>query len=133
MTLSPVETVTKVYQQELSLCKIIWHKNATCNGILPEDAKARLGKGRISEIQYSSDGAVSCCCDVVSVFGSMIQQHIKRFALLTAHTSAGQLPCLQSGWTHPLRVVARMAPFYYGIEAQVPKKCSPGVRNRSQT
>ena len=99
---------------------------------LPEDAKARLGKGRISEIQYASDGALLVVATGIGIwiYDTTTYQEV---ALLTAHTSAvnSALPSVRMDTS--LRVVARMAPFYYGIEAQVPKKCSPGVRNRSQT
>ena len=42
---------------------------------LPDGAKARLGKGWISEIEYSPDGSRS---PVVSVFGSTIRRPVKR-------------------------------------------------------
>ena len=54
---------------------------------LPEDAKARLGKGRISEIQYSSDGAILVVATGVGIwlYDTTTYQEI---GLLTAHTSA---------------------------------------------
>ena len=54
---------------------------------LPEDAKARLGKGKISEIQYSSDGALLVVATGIGIwiYDTTTYQEI---ALLTAHTSA---------------------------------------------
>ena len=54
---------------------------------LPEDAKARLGKGRISEIQYSSDGALLVVATGIGIwlYDTTTYQEV---ALLTAHTSA---------------------------------------------
>ena len=99
---------------------------------LPEDAKARLGKGKISEIQYSSDGALLV---VATGIGIWLYDTTTSQEVATSHSTyeCSQVPCVQSGWKPSLRVAATMAPFYCGIEAQVPKKCSPGARNRSQT
>jgi len=54
---------------------------------LPEDAKARLGKGNISEIQYSSDGAILVVATGIGIwlYDTTTYQEI---GLLTAHTSA---------------------------------------------
>ena len=54
---------------------------------LPEDAKARLGKGKISEIQYSSDGAILVVATGIGIwlYDTTTYQEI---GLLTAHTSA---------------------------------------------
>ena len=54
---------------------------------LPEDAKARLGKGKISEIQYSSDGAILVVATGIGIwlYDTTTYQEV---ALLTAHTSA---------------------------------------------
>ena len=54
---------------------------------LPEDAKARLGKGKISEIQYSSDGALLVVATGIGIwlYDTTAYQEV---ALLTAHTSA---------------------------------------------
>ena len=54
---------------------------------LPEDAKARLGKGKISEIQYSSDGALLVVATGIGIwiYDTTTYQEV---ALLTAHTSA---------------------------------------------
>ena len=54
---------------------------------LPEDAKARLGKGRISEIQYASDGALLVVATGIGIwiYDTTTYQEV---ALLTAHTSA---------------------------------------------
>ena len=54
---------------------------------LPEDAKARLGKGKINEIQYSSDGAILVVATGIGIwiYDATTYQEI---GLLTAHTSA---------------------------------------------
>ena len=54
---------------------------------LPEDAKARLGKGKISEIQYSSDGAILVVATGIGIwlYDTTTYQEV---ALLTTHTSA---------------------------------------------
>ena len=58
---------------------------------LPEDAKARLGKGKINEIQYSSDGAILVVATGIGIwiYDTTTYQEI---ALLTAHTS--EVKCL---------------------------------------
>ena len=58
---------------------------------LPEDAKARLGKGKINEIQYSSDGAILVVATGIGIwlYDPTTYQEI---ALLTAHTS--EVNCL---------------------------------------
>ena len=54
---------------------------------LPEDAKARLGKGKIKEIQYSSDGTILVVATGIGIwlYDTTTYQEI---GLLTAHTSA---------------------------------------------
>ncbi|MDE0400033.1 MAG: sigma-70 family RNA polymerase sigma factor [Candidatus Poribacteria bacterium] len=54
---------------------------------LPEDAKARLGKGKISEIQYSSDGTLLVVATGIGIwiYDTTTYQEV---ALLTTHTSA---------------------------------------------
>ncbi len=54
---------------------------------LPEGAKARLGKGKIREIQYSSDGAILVVATGIGIwlYDTTTYQEI---GLLTAHTSA---------------------------------------------
>ena len=54
---------------------------------LPEDAKARLGKGKINEIRYSSDGAILVVATGIGIwlYDTTTYQEI---GLLTAHTSA---------------------------------------------
>ena len=58
---------------------------------LPEDAKARLGKGEIREIQYSSDGAILVVATGIGIwiYDTTTYQEI---GLLTAHTS--EVKCL---------------------------------------
>ena len=53
---------------------------------LPENAKARLGKGKIREIQYSSDGAILVVATGIGIwlYDTTTYQEI---GLLTAHTS----------------------------------------------
>ena len=54
---------------------------------LPEDAKARLGKGKINEIQYASDGTILVVATGIGIwlYDTATYQEI---GLLTAHTSA---------------------------------------------
>ena len=54
---------------------------------LPEDAKARFGKGQINEIQYSSDGAILVVATGIGIwlYDTTTYQEV---ALLTTHTSA---------------------------------------------
>ena len=54
---------------------------------LPEDAKARLGKGKINEIQYSSDGSILVVATGIGIwlYDATTYQEI---GLLTAHASA---------------------------------------------
>ena len=54
---------------------------------LPEDAKARLGKGKINEIQYSSDGAILVVATGIGIWIYDATTY-QEAALLTAHTSA---------------------------------------------
>ena len=58
---------------------------------LPEDAKTRLGKGKIYEIQYSSDGAILVVATGIGIwlYDTTTYQEI---GLLTAHTS--EVNCL---------------------------------------
>ena len=58
---------------------------------LPEDAEARLGKGTIREIQYSSDGAILVVATGIGIwiYDTTTYQEV---ALLTAHTS--EVKCL---------------------------------------
>ena len=58
---------------------------------LPENAKARLGKGKIREIQYSSDGAILVVATGIGIwlYDTTTYQEI---ALLTAHTSEVNCP-----------------------------------------
>ncbi len=58
---------------------------------LPEDAKARFGKGTIREIQYSSDGALLVVATGIGIwiYDTTTYQEV---ALLTAHTS--EVKCL---------------------------------------
>ncbi len=54
---------------------------------LPEDAKTRIGKGKISEIQYSSDGTILVVATGIGIwlYDTTTYQEV---ALLTTHTSA---------------------------------------------
>ena len=72
-------TGTKSMQNNIAQESMQWN--------LPEDAKARLGKGRISEIQYSSDGALLVVATGIGIwlYDTTTYQEV---ALLTAHTSA---------------------------------------------
>ena len=58
---------------------------------LPEDAKARLGKGKINEIRYASDGAILVVATGIGIwlYDTTTYQEV---ALLTAHTS--EVNCL---------------------------------------
>ncbi len=58
---------------------------------LPEAAKARLGKGKINEIRYSSDGAILVVATGIGIwlYDPTTYQEI---ALLTAHTSEVNCP-----------------------------------------
>ena len=53
---------------------------------LPEGAKARLGKGRISEIQYSPDGTRVAVASSIGIWLYDTATH-QEVALLTGHTS----------------------------------------------
>ena len=72
-------TGTKSMKNNTAQESMQWH--------LPEDAKARLGKGKISEIQYSSDGALLIVATGIGIwiYDTTTYQEV---ALLTAHTSA---------------------------------------------
>ena len=72
-------TGTKSMKNNTAQEAMQWH--------LPEDAKARLGKGKINEIQYSSDGAILVVATGIGIwlYDTTTYQEI---ALLTAHTSA---------------------------------------------
>ncbi len=54
---------------------------------LPEDAKARLGKGRINQIQYSPDGTILAVASNIGIWFYDTKTH-QEIALLTEHTSA---------------------------------------------
>ncbi|MDE0635888.1 MAG: sigma-70 family RNA polymerase sigma factor [Candidatus Poribacteria bacterium] len=54
---------------------------------LPEDAKARLGKGHIDEIQYSPDGTILAVASGIGIWLYDTTTH-QEVALLTEHTSA---------------------------------------------
>jgi len=54
---------------------------------LPEDAKARIGKGRINEIQYSPDGTILAVASGIGFWLYDTTTH-QEVALLTEHTSA---------------------------------------------
>ena len=58
---------------------------------LPEDTKARLGKGKIREIQYSSDGAILVVATGIGIWIYDTTTY-REVALLTAHTS--EVNCL---------------------------------------
>ena len=72
-------TGTKSMKNNTAQEAMQWH--------LPEDAKARLGKGKINEIQYSSDGAILVVATGIGIwlYDATTYQEI---GLLTAHTSA---------------------------------------------
>ena len=72
-------TGTKSMKNNTAQESMQWH--------LPEDAKARLGKGNISEIRYSSDGALLVVATGIGIwiYDTTTYQEV---ALLTAHTSA---------------------------------------------
>ncbi len=72
-------TGTKSMKNNTAQEAMQWH--------LPEDAKARLGKGKINEIQYSSDGAILVVATGIGIwlYDTTTYQEI---GLLTAHTSA---------------------------------------------
>ncbi len=54
---------------------------------LPENAKARIGKGRINEIQYSPDGTILAVATNIGIWFYDTRTH-QEIALLTEHTSA---------------------------------------------
>ena len=72
-------TGTKSMKNNTAQEAMQWH--------LPEDAKARLGKGKITEIQYSSDGAMLVVATGIGIwlYDTTTYQEV---GLLTAHTSA---------------------------------------------
>ena len=65
--------------------------------LLPEDAKARLGKGLISEIAYSPDGARLAVASSIGGMGTTPwlydTQTYQEIALLTGHTDRVSLEC----------------------------------------
>ena len=80
---------------------------------LPENAKARLGKGEIREMQYSSDGQFSLL-RLVSVFGSTTQQHIKRSRFLQhIRRQSSALPLVLMAKSSP--VVVMTIRYDYGV------------------
>ncbi len=54
---------------------------------LPENAKARLGKGKINQIQYSPDGTIFAVATNIGIWFYDTRTH-QEIALLTEHTSA---------------------------------------------
>ena len=58
----------------------------TTQWALPEDAKARLGKGRINEIQYSPDGKILAVASGIGIWLYDVTTY-QEIALLTEHTS----------------------------------------------
>jgi len=74
-----LQTGTKSMKNNTAQESMQWH--------LPEDAKVRLGKGNISEIRYSADGAILVVATGIGIwlYDTTTYQEI---GLLTAHTSA---------------------------------------------
>ena len=72
-------TGTKSMENNTAQESMQWH--------LPEDAKARLGKGKINEVQYSSDGAILVVATGIGIwlYDTTTYQEV---GLLTAHTRA---------------------------------------------
>ena len=72
-------TGTQSMKNNTAQASMQWH--------LPEDAKARLGKGKINEIQYASDGTLLVVATGIGIwlYDTTTYQEI---GLLTAHTSA---------------------------------------------
>ena len=54
---------------------------------LPEDAKARIGKGKINQIQYSPDGTILAVATNIGIWFYDTRTH-QEIALFTEHTSA---------------------------------------------
>ena len=69
---------TKTVENNLTQESMQWH--------LPEDAKARLGKGKIVEMQYSPDGKLLAVASGIGVWLYDVTTH-REAALLTEHTS----------------------------------------------
>ncbi|MDE0635889.1 MAG: sigma-70 family RNA polymerase sigma factor [Candidatus Poribacteria bacterium] len=74
-----LSTGTKSMQNNIAQNVMQWN--------LPESAKARLGKGRIYEIQYSPDGAILAVTSSIGIWLYDTTTH-QEVALLTEHTSA---------------------------------------------
>ncbi len=72
-------TGTQSMKNSIAQESVQWH--------LPENAKARLGKGKINEIQYSSDGAMLVVATGIGIWLYDTTTH-QEIGLLTAHTSA---------------------------------------------
>ncbi|MCG9134359.1 sigma-70 family RNA polymerase sigma factor, partial [Candidatus Poribacteria bacterium] len=73
-----LSTGTKTVEDNSTQEAMQWH--------LPEDAKARLGKGGIREIQYSPDGKLLAIASGIGVWLYDVATR-REIALLTAHTS----------------------------------------------
>ena len=91
---------------------------------LPEDPKARLGKGKISEIQYSSDGALLIVATVIGIwiYDTTTYQE--------GRTSYGTYECSQVLAFSPdgniLASADEAGTLLLWHRAQARKKCSPG-------
>ena len=64
---------------------------------LPEGAQARLGKGSISEITYSPDGARLAVASSIGIWIYDVRSG-EELDLLTGHTDRGQQCSVQSRW-----------------------------------
>ena len=73
-----LSTGTKSMQNNIAQESMQWN--------LPEGVKARLGKGKISKIQYSSDSTILVVATGIGIWIYDIATH-QEVALLTAHTS----------------------------------------------
>ena len=73
-----LSTGTKTMENNLTQDTAQWN--------LPEDAKARLGKGKITEIQYSPDGKFLAVAGGIGIWLYDTTTH-QEIALLTEHTS----------------------------------------------
>ncbi len=69
---------TKTVENNITQDATQWH--------LPEDAKARFGKGRIREMQYSPDGKTLAVASGIGIWLYNVTTH-QEIALLTEHTS----------------------------------------------
>ena len=66
---------------------------------LPEGVKARLGKGRIAEIQYFPDGTRLVVASAIGIWFYDTATH-KEVALFTGAYGYNQEHSIQSGWKH---------------------------------